>query len=100
MSRSPEARAYRRWYFTARWRSLRADQLRRAPCCSMCRAMDRTTPATVVDHRRPHRGNPTLFFDPGNLDSLCKPHHDTTKHRLEARRRQVGLGSDGWPSAP
>jgi hypothetical protein len=59
--------------------------------------MGRRTPATVVDHARPHRGDAALFFEPANLASLCKPHHDVTKQRFEAGRSQVGVDEDGWP---
>jgi 5-methylcytosine-specific restriction protein A len=34
------------------------------------------TPATVVDHIVPHRGNQKLFWDRKNWQSLCKTHHD------------------------
>lgn len=95
--RSAAATLYRAMYFTAAWRRLRLAQLAREPLCSMCRAMGRATPATVVDHRRPHRGDARVFYDPTNLDSLCKPHHDSAKQRSE-RGRQVGLGPDGWPA--
>lgn len=98
MSRSPAAELYRRWYCSPRWRELRRDQLAREPECQMCRAMGRSTPATIVDHREPHRGRFELFFAAGNLDSLCKPHHDATKARFErGGRLTVPVGSDGWP---
>ncbi|QCN96656.1 HNH endonuclease (plasmid) [Azospirillum argentinense] len=66
-------------YKTARWRTLRAAQLAAHPLCQ-CEACDegrrRITPATVVDHIRPHRGDEGLFFDPANLRSMAKPCHD------------------------
>ena len=31
---------------------------------------------TVVDHIRPHRGDPVLFWDEKNWQSLCKSCHD------------------------
>ena len=95
--RSPKALAYRRWYAKAAWRKLRAEQLQKQPWCRLCAEMDRWTRATVVDHRKPHRGDEALFFDPGNLDSLCRLHHNCTKQRLERGRRQVRVGVDGWP---
>jgi 5-methylcytosine-specific restriction protein A len=37
----------------------------------------RVTPATVVDHIIPHRGDPVLFWDrKGNWQGLCAPHHN------------------------
>jgi 5-methylcytosine-specific restriction protein A len=95
--RSPEAQRYRLWYKTARWQKLRRAHLKAHPLCQMCADMGRTTQAAIVDHVRPHRGDEGLFFDPTNLSSLCPPHHDGTKQRLERGRMQVGLSADGWP---
>ena len=36
----------------------------------------RYTKATVVDHIQPHRGDPKLFWDQSNWQSLCKRCHD------------------------
>jgi 5-methylcytosine-specific restriction protein A len=65
--------ANRRLYQTAAWRLLRKLQLEDYPRCSEpgCDRM-----ACVVDHRIPHRGNNSLFFDPANLRSMCKRCHD------------------------
>jgi len=43
--------------------------------------------ANVVDHRIPHRGDKTLFWDKTNWQSLCTPHHSGDKQREEARHR-------------
>ena len=67
--------------------------------------------ATVCDHIKPHRIRQALlsgdeawiaqakliFWDRGNLQSLCSRHHDSDKQRIErgTQRRRVGL--DGWP---
>ena len=96
-ARSEAAIGYRRWYRTKRWRTLRAGQLARDPWCWMCRESGHATVATVVDHRRPHRGEPALFFAADNLASLCAVHHSSTKQRTEAGRNVVGLDADGWP---
>ena len=42
-------------------------------------------PAVIVDHIRAHRGNPALFFDYANTQSLCKLHHDRDKQIAERR---------------
>jgi 5-methylcytosine-specific restriction enzyme A len=100
MSRSAAAEVYRVWYTTPAWRNLRRAQLKREPLCAMCAAIGKRTPATIADHKIPHRGNEALFFSPANLASLCKLHHDTTKARAERRGRpQVAVGADGWPLA-
>jgi hypothetical protein len=33
------------------------------------------------------------------LVSLCKPHHEATKRRIELGRRQIAVSPDGWPNA-
>ena len=67
-------------------------------------------PATVVDHVRPHKGNPAVFWDSTNLQSLCVQCHDAkTKAEMDARKpmskaaiqpechwtRDIGLGRRG-----
>lgn len=58
------------------WRARRLAFLKRHPLCIYCKADGIIEPATVVDHRTPHRGNPLLFWDEANWDPLCKRHHD------------------------
>ena len=45
------------------------------PVMSQCRAMGRTTIATLVDHVVPHRGDPVKFWDEANWQSLCASCH-------------------------
>jgi 5-methylcytosine-specific restriction endonuclease McrA len=82
-------------YSTARWQRLRMHQLQAEPLCAMCA---QPTPATVVDHKTPHRGDPGLAFDPVNLQSLCKPHHDAAKALEERHGYSPTVGDDGWPT--
>ena len=56
--------------------------------CEMCGIMEADTSKLVADHRTPHRGDRTLFFDRQNLMCLCKICHDSTKAKLE---RQQGF---------
>lgn len=58
------------------WQKARKQQLKRQPLCEHCLDLDVITPATVVDHIIPHRGDMTLFWDESNWQSLCKRHHD------------------------
>ena len=62
--------------YDARWRAARKRYLRRHPLCVMCLAEKNITPATVVDHIIPHRGNQRLFWNQENWQALCKKHHD------------------------
>lgn len=59
-----------------RWRKARAVYLASHPSCEACLQERRATPATVVDHRVPHRGNQTLFWDEGNWQPLCDRCHN------------------------
>ena len=53
-----------------RWRRARAAFLAQHPLCAACWALGRVVPATVVDHRVPHRGDPELFWDEANWQGL------------------------------
>ena len=44
-------------------------------------------PATVVDHRTPHRGNEALFWEPANRQALCAHHHNAKTGRETRQRR-------------
>jgi 5-methylcytosine-specific restriction protein A len=66
----------------------------------MCQEAGRIVAATVVDHKQPHKGNPVLFWDRGNLQSLCRDHHDVSKQRDEARGFIGGAAVDGLPLDP
>lgn len=63
--------AHQRGY-TARWSKYSKWRLLYHPACVRC-----GQPATVTDHKRPHWGDETLFWDENNHQSLCKPCHDT-----------------------
>jgi 5-methylcytosine-specific restriction enzyme A len=65
----------RKEYAGARWKALRAWQLRRAPLCVDCFKEGRIVPAHEVDHVVPHKGDLLLFYDQDNLQSLCRPCH-------------------------
>jgi 5-methylcytosine-specific restriction enzyme A len=86
-------------YNRARWARIRAAQLQRAPLCAMCAEEGRVTAATVVDHVEPHRGNLMAFWR-GELQSLCKSHHDAGKQKEERRGYSTQIGEDGFPVDP
>ncbi len=71
--------------YDARWRKARAAYLAEHPLCVMCEAEGRVTAAKVVDHRIPHKGDPTLFWDQDNWQSLCTNHHNSAKQSEERR---------------
>jgi 5-methylcytosine-specific restriction protein A len=63
--------------WSRRWQKVRALFLAQNPLCVECQRQGRLTPATVVDHIRPHRGDPILLWDEANFQPLCKRHHDS-----------------------
>ncbi|MDH4439720.1 MAG: HNH endonuclease [Rhizobium sp.] len=79
---------HRGWYKTARWQKLRHQILLRDHyTCQvtkvLCIAKHPAPNSAVVDHRKPHRGDPVLFWDPDNLHCVSKAYHDSEKQREE-----------------
>ena len=70
----PFARARRSssLYQTPRWRQARRAFLAINPTCHECTRQGAITPATFVDHRRPHGGNDAMFWDQSNWQPLCR----------------------------
>ncbi len=65
-------------YNSIRWREERREHLRVNPLCSDYFGYHGVVKvgATIVDHIKPHKGDPILFWDPNNRQSMCKPCHD------------------------
>lgn len=85
------AQHWRKWYGTKRWRQLRwSVLLRDLFTCQMCGMLEGRTSKLVADHKVPHRGDEGLFWDEGNLQTLCASCHSGAKQRAE----QPGGGSD------
>lgn len=79
---------WRQWYKTARWQRLRAKVLKRDlyTCKKTGALLTGKHPAphsAVVDHIRPHRGDPLLFWDEENLQAVSKAYHDSVKQAEE-----------------
>lgn len=87
-------------YNTKEWKQLRLAQLRACPLCAYCLASGKTESANIADHKKPHKGDRKLFFDPTNLQSLCKTCHDAAKATLERSGVLPGCGLDGLPLDP
>lgn len=60
-----------------RWRKARAVFLRCNPLCvgPACAGAGLITPATVVDHIIPHKGDKALFWDETNWQPMCASCH-------------------------
>jgi 5-methylcytosine-specific restriction protein A len=77
-----------RFYQRKEWKAARALQLRDEPLCRQCRAAGKLIEAVVVDHIIAIEfGGAKL--DPNNLQSLCKPCHNS-KTRTDERMGGVG----------
>jgi 5-methylcytosine-specific restriction protein A len=74
-ARRPTARE--RGYDT-RWDKARVGYLLRHPVCAMCCGR-----ASVVDHKTPHRGDRSLFWDSANWQPLCTSCHSSRKQSIE-----------------
>lgn len=64
-----------------KWQQAREGYLAKHPLCVYCQAQDIIRPATIVDHKIPHRGDMKLFWDRDNWQGLCVPCHSSVKQR-------------------
>ena len=86
-----------RLYRTGQWQALRRQQLTMKPLCAECLRAGKYTLASEVDHVIPHRNDPQLFFDPANLQSLCRSCHSSKTAREDwtpEHRRRTGSRND------
>lgn len=70
-----------------KWQKARVTFLRSHPLCSYCERRGRVELATVVDHKVPHRGDQSLFWNKANWQSLCASCHSAIKQKEEAETR-------------
>lgn len=96
--RSEQAREYRKLYKTSLWLKGRAWYLRNNPLCEFCADEGRAEPATILDHKVPHKGDKKKFYDQSNWQGLCKPHHDGLKQKMEKNAHLPQIDPlTGWP---
>jgi 5-methylcytosine-specific restriction enzyme A len=87
--------------YGAAWRRARDLFLKQNPVCAFHKARGHLVSATVVDHRVPHRGDETLFWDRRNWQALCKTCHDSHKQSQEKKGGVLrGATMDGSPLDP
>jgi 5-methylcytosine-specific restriction endonuclease McrA len=91
--------AWKKFYGKAFWQRRRRLQLIEHPLCAFCMKRSVVTPATVVDHIKPHEGDWNKFAL-GEVQSLCKECHDSRKRYIEIRGYSIEVGDDGWPIDP
>lgn len=83
-----QTQPWRAWYKTARWQKLRQEVLKRDKwTCQrtgqLCIGKSNEPNAAVVNHKTPHRGDETLFWDINNLEVVTKAVHDTLIQKEE-----------------
>jgi 5-methylcytosine-specific restriction protein A len=107
--RRPEAQAYRQLYKDPRWcgphgirkQALLRDGYQCRHCGCILITGDRHHPqAATVHHIKAHKGDPALFFDLDNTESVCKRDHDTLLQKQEARGYVIGSDINGRPLDP
>jgi 5-methylcytosine-specific restriction protein A len=87
-NRSAAARGY-----NSRWRRESKKFLQLHPLCQECLKKGIATPATVVDHIVPHRGDPKLFWDRATGRRSAR---SATTGRREIRMRHRRITTDSW----
>lgn len=87
----------RRRLYNRKWEALRNAHLGKHPLCKRCEKQGRVVAAAVVHHIEPHRGDWAKLYDPNNLESLCKWHHDSEAQREEKAAERAGYDMQGLP---
>lgn len=100
-----QSQPWRRWYKTARWQALaRACYLRDNYTCRRTgELLIGKAPAPnspVANHIEPHHGDPVLFWDPDNIETVSKRVHDGQVQRQEKSGVIIGSDADGRPVDP
>lgn len=90
------AQPWRAWYKTSRWQRLRISVFTRDGyvCQRTGVLLTGKHPAPdspVADHKRPHRGDPALFWEIDNIETVSKAYHDGAK---QAQEKRGAVGGD------
>lgn len=94
--RSVEARAWRKLYYTPRWRALRDKAFARdLGVCRICKTV--IIGRYDADHIIPHKGDATLFWNIANIQVLHPDCHAALKQKQEALGYSPEIGADGFP---
>jgi 5-methylcytosine-specific restriction enzyme A len=86
-----------RLYDKKEWHRRRRLQLKIEPLCRFCKKEGRVVAARHVDHIIPHKGDVHLFWDEGNIQSLCVTCHNKVKKQIEINGYTTIIGEDGYP---
>tara|TARA_R110002167_G_scaffold188319_1_gene389843 strand:- start:23428 stop:23793 length:366 start_codon:yes stop_codon:yes gene_type:complete len=69
-------------YKTNRWKKLSIAYRKRHPLCCECESNGLIRPADLVDHIKPAKANPELFWEWSNLRALCHDCHNRIGERV------------------
>ncbi|MBU1567700.1 MAG: HNH endonuclease [Proteobacteria bacterium] len=78
--------------YNYKWQKARAEFIHDHPLCAHCVKRSILTPAEVVDHINPHKGDIVLFWDRSKWQSLCKQCHD-----IKTATEDGGFGHEAKP---
>lgn len=73
-----ESASWQHLYKRSRWLKMRERHLMQSPLCVYCLKAGDVEPATICDHRTPHKGKEDLFWDkarevePEQVESVYK----------------------------
>ena len=79
---------HRQWRTTHAYKRMRRRYLAASPLCAKCAEAGFTVAATELDHIVPASVAPDRFWDPGNLQGLCRACHEE-KTREENTNRDA-----------
>ncbi len=86
---------YPRLYGSKAWKYLRLQIFKRdGYVCALC---NRPTRRPHADHIEPHEGNIELFYDEGNIQTLCPTCHDGRKRIQENKGYSPACDENGIP---
>ena len=71
-----------RRYSTEKWRRLSIAFRKRNPLCVNCDDNGLVRPAVLVDHIKPAKSHPELFFEWRNLRALCQRCHNNIGEKV------------------
>lgn len=85
--------AGRKLYNTRAWKALRLEVLKRdSYTCQktgvICLGLHPAPNSPVADHIVPHHGDPELFWNINNLQTVSKAYHDSQKQREERKQER------------
>lgn len=86
---------WRAWYSTKAWQELRLRVFERdGYICQrtglICAGKHPAPDSPTANHKVPHRGDPVLFWDEDNIETVTKQVHDTAIQAEEAKAYALG----------